>query len=128
MGGVLDEYGGLSGIVTMENVVEEIVGDIQDEFDMEEPDVVQQAENVYDVAGSILIEDLESELDVQLHDRDEDTLAGVVLSELGRQPQTGDQVEVGRMAAEVQELDGNRITKLRLTILPDPEAVKPEEG
>jgi len=120
MSGVLDEYGGVSGIVTMENVVEEIVGDIQDEFDMEEPEVVQQADNVYDVLGSMLIADLEHELGVELHDRDEDTLAGVVLSELGRQPQAGDQVEVGRMAAEIHELDGNRITKVRLTIKPDP--------
>jgi len=121
MCGVLDEYGGVSGIVTMENVVEEIVGDIQDEFDMEEPDVIQRSENVYDVAGSMLIEDLEQELEVELSDRDEDTIAGVVLSELGRQPQIGDEVEIGRMAAQIHELDGNRITKLRATIHPDSE-------
>lgn len=121
MAGVLDEYGGVSGIVTMENVVEEVVGDIQDEFDMEEPDIVKRAETVYDVAGSLLIEELESELGLELHDRDEDTLAGVVLSELGRQPQDGDQIETGRMGAQILELDGNRITKVRLTILPGDE-------
>lgn len=121
MAGVLDEHGGVSGIVTMENVVEEVVGDIQDEFDMEEPDIVRRAEDVYDVAGSMLIQDLESELEVELHDRDEDTLAGVVLSELGRQPQTADEVEVGRMEAKILELDGNRITKVRLTVLPEDE-------
>ena len=118
---VLDEYGGVSGIVTMENVVEEIVGDIQDEFDMEEPDIIERGDNVYDVVGSMLIADLESELNVELSDRDEDTIAGVVLSELGRQPQVGDRVEVGRMAAEIHELDGNRITRVRTTVLPAPE-------
>jgi magnesium and cobalt exporter, CNNM family len=122
---VLDEYGGVSGIVTMENVVEEIVGDIQDEFDMEEPDIVRRGENVYDVVGSMLIADLEDELDLELSDRDEDTIAGVVLSELGRQPQVGDRVEVGRMAAEIHEIDGNRITRVRTTVLPAKEA---EEG
>jgi CBS domain containing-hemolysin-like protein len=122
---VLDEYGGVSGIVTMENVVEEIVGDIQDEFDMEEPDIVRRGENVYDVVGSMLIADLEDELEIELSDRDEDTIAGVVLSELGRQPQVGDRVEVGRMAAEIHEIDGNRITRLRTTVLPAKEA---EEG
>jgi CBS domain containing-hemolysin-like protein len=124
---VLDEYGGVSGIVTMENVVEEIVGDIQDEFDMEEPDLVQRGENIFDVAGSMLIADLEQQLQVELNDRDEDTIAGVVLSELGRQPQIGDQVAIGRMSAQVHELDGNRITKVRATILPPPEAL-PEGG
>lgn len=123
---VLDEYGGISGIVTMENVVEEIVGDIQDEFDMEEPEIVQRSDNVYDIAGSMLIADVEDELEVELSDRDEDTLAGVVLSELGRQPQTGDQIEVERVSAKILELDGNRITKVRLTILPDPEGAQSE--
>ena len=118
MAGVLDEHGGVSGIVTMENVVEEVVGDIQDEFDSEEPDIVRRGEDVYDVAGSMLIQDLEGELEVELHDRDEDTLAGVVLSELGRQPQAEDEVEVGRMEAKILELEGNRITKVRLTVLP----------
>jgi CBS domain containing-hemolysin-like protein len=115
---VLDEHGGISGIVTMENVVEEIVGDIQDEFDLEEPEIVARGENVYDVVGSMLIADLENELDVELSDRDEDTIAGVVLSELGREPRIGDKVEVGGMLAEISELDGNRITRLR-TVLAD---------
>jgi len=112
----LDEYGGVSGIVTMENVVEEIVGDIQDEFDMEEPEFVRRSENVFDVAGSMLIADLETELGLDLHDRDEDTIAGIVLSELGRQPGIGDRVEVGRLTAEIREIDGNRITRLVATL------------
>ena len=123
---VLDEYGGVSGIVTMENVVEEIVGDIQDEFDMEEPEIIERGRGVYDVVGSMLIADLEDELEVELSDRDEDTIAGVVLSELGRQPQIGDKIEVGRMLAEIRELDGNRITRVRATFSdPKVELTKP---
>ncbi len=127
MSAVLDEYGGVSGIVTMENVVEEIVGDIQDEFDMEEPELVDRGDNIYDVAGSMLIADFEDELAMELHDRDEDTIGGVVLSELGRQPKIGDRVELGRMEVEIQELDGNRITRVRATIA-DPEDLLAESG
>lgn len=116
MSAVLDEHGGISGIVTMENVVEEIVGDIQDEFDMEEPEIIDRGDSVYDVAGAMLIADLENELKVELHDRDEDTIAGVVLSELGREPQVGDQIEVGRMSAEIREVDGHRITRVTITV------------
>ncbi|MDH3746039.1 MAG: hemolysin family protein, partial [Acidobacteriota bacterium] len=88
---VLDEYGGVSGIVTLENVIEEIVGEIQDEFDLEPPELVRKSESVYIAAGSLLVEDLESALDLEFSDRDEDTIAGVVLSELGRRASIGDE-------------------------------------
>ncbi len=127
MSAVLDEYGGVSGIVTMENVLEEIVGDIQDEFDMEEPELVARGDNTFDVAGSMLVADFEDELATELSDRDEDTIGGVVLSELGRQPRVGDKVEVGRMSVEIQDLDGNRITRLR-AVLQDSEEPLTETG
>ena len=114
MAAVLDEYGGVSGIVTLENVIEEIVGEIQDEFDLELPELVKQGEGTYVAAGSVLVEELERALDLEFSDRDEDTIAGVVLSELGRRPRRGDKVEVGVLKAEVLEVDGNRITKLQL--------------
>jgi CBS domain containing-hemolysin-like protein len=87
---VVDEYGGVSGIVTLENVIEEIVGQIQDEFDREKPELVKKSENEYRVAGAMLVADLEDALRVDFSDRDEDTVAGVVLSELGRSPRVGD--------------------------------------
>jgi len=113
---VVDEYGGVAGIVTLENVIEEIVGPIQDEFDTEKPELVRKGDGVYQVSGSMLVLDLEDELGLEVSDRDEDTLAGVVLSELGRRPRVGDRVEVGPLKLEILEVQGNRIRSLRLEI------------
>src|SRR4029078_10643917 len=74
---VLDEYGGVSGIVTLENVIEEIVGQIQDEFDLERPELVKLGDNRYQVDASMLVEDLEDALDLEFSERDEDTIGGV---------------------------------------------------
>jgi CBS domain containing-hemolysin-like protein len=117
MAAVLDEYGGVSGIVTLENVIEEIVGEIQDEFDAERPELVKVGDGVYHILGSMLIQDLEDDLDIDLGDeRDEDTLAGVTLSELGRRARVGDRVTFGPLELEVLEVDRNRILSLRVTM------------
>jgi CBS domain containing-hemolysin-like protein len=112
---VLDEYGGVSGIITLEDVLEEIVGEIQDEFDHEEPDFVKRATNVWDVSGSMLVADFEDLVELELSDRDEDTIAGVVLSELGRRPQVGDRVTLGDLYLEILQVRGNRILNVRVT-------------
>jgi len=114
MAAVLDEYGGVSGIVTLENVIEEIVGEIQDEFDAEEPELVQLDAATYSVSGSMLVADLESELNLEFSERDEDTIAGVALSELGHKPEVGDTVQVADLELEVSEVKGNRIKRLRI--------------
>lgn len=113
---VVDEYGGVSGIVTLEDVIEEIVGQIQDEFDQEKPDMVRESGNVFRVSGAMLVMDLEDALDVEFSERDEDTVGGVVLSELGRQPKVGDVVEVGEVRFEVLETSRRRIDSLRVTV------------
>ena len=113
---VLDEYGGIAGIVTMENVIEEIVGPIQDEFDAEKPELVKKGEGVYHVSGAMLVVDLEDELRIEFSDRDEDTISGIVLSELGRPPRVGDRVTVGLLALEVLEIEKNRARTLRVTV------------
>jgi CBS domain containing-hemolysin-like protein len=113
---VLDEYGGVSGIVTLENVLEEIVGTIQDEFDVEKPELLERGEGVYQVSGGMLVEDLESALGLELSPRDEDTIGGVVLSELGRNPQVGDRVMLGPAAIEVLEVQLNRVRTVRVTV------------
>ena len=111
---VVDEYGGVAGIVTLENVIEEIVGPIQDEFDTEKPELVDRGGGVYQVSGAMLVLDLEDELGVELSDRDDDTVAGLVLSELGRRPRVGDRVELGGLRVEVLDVQGTRIRSLRL--------------
>jgi CBS domain containing-hemolysin-like protein len=119
---VLDEYGGVAGIVTLENVIEEIVGPIQDEFDAEKPELVDRGGGVYQVSGSMLVIDLEDELGVEFSERDQDTVAGLVLSELGRRPRVGDRVELGALRLEVLDVQGNRIRSLRLVRPPAPAA------
>jgi CBS domain containing-hemolysin-like protein len=116
MAAVVDEYGGVSGIVTLENVIEEIVGQIQDEFDREKPELIQREDRVYEVDGSMLVVDLENALDVEFSDRDEDTVAGIVLSELGRPPKPGDRVEVGPLQLEVMQVKHRRIKSLLVTL------------
>ena len=115
---VLDEYGGLSGIVTLENVLEEIVGEIQDEFDSELPEIVEKESGVWKVSGAMLVEDLETALAVEFSERDEDTVAGVVLSELGRNAEPGDIVKLPPLRLVVREVVGNRIRSLEVTIDP----------
>lgn len=122
---VIDEYGGVSGVVTLEDVIEEIVGQISDEFDVDKPELDKVGDGVYEVSGGMLIEDLEDELDLELSDRDEDTVGGVVLSELGRNPAVGDKVELGPLAIEVLEVHLNRVNKVRLTV-PQPATVPDE--
>jgi CBS domain containing-hemolysin-like protein len=123
---VIDEYGGVSGIVTLETVIEEIVGQIQDEFDVESPELLETEEGVFEVSGGMLVEDLEEALGIELSERDEDTIGGVVLSELGRAPAVGDKIELGPVSLEVLEIELNRINTLRVTVH-QPAAVSSDE-
>ena len=113
---VIDEYGGVSGVVTLEAVIEEIVGEISDEFDVDTAEILKLEDGTYEVTGGMLIEDLEDELGIELSDRDEDTVGGLVLSELGRNPAVGDKVEVGPVTVEVVEVHLNRVNKVRITV------------
>ncbi|MGH9380833.1 MAG: hemolysin family protein [Thermoanaerobaculia bacterium] len=117
MAAVLDEYGGVSGIVAMENVIEEIVGEIQDEFDREPPELTALDDGSYKVSGAMLVLDLEDELGIEISDRNEDSIGGVVLSEIGRLPKPGDRVQVGPLDLEVTDVHGNRIQSLHLRLL-----------
>jgi putative hemolysin len=116
---VIDEYGGMAGIVTMEDILEEIVGDIQDEHDAEEAQIVQVSENVFDVAGTFNIEEfkehfhLEDEVSEQDHE-DVDTVAGWMIQMLGEMPKIGQSLNVGPLQIEVTEVGRHRIERVRV--------------
>ncbi|MGN1003941.1 MAG: hemolysin family protein, partial [Oscillospiraceae bacterium] len=110
---VVDEYGGTSGLVTMEDLLEEIVGNIYDEFDpQDEQDIIRLEENLWRVAGSVELETLAEELDVELPEEEEyDTLGGLVFSQLSVIPEDGSTVEVDACGLHIKvvELSDRRV-------------------
>jgi CBS domain containing-hemolysin-like protein len=127
---VVDEYGGTSGIVTMEDLLEEIVGEIRDEFDEEPQKVVKvpSAEDTWEVDGRATMDDLRT-LGVKVEDADLGEPVGALVVELlGRLPRAGDRVPLGQGAtAEVLAISRRRVTRLRVRIQKEPE-VPPETG
>jgi putative hemolysin len=132
---VIDEYGGTSGIVTIEDLLEEIVGSIQDEYDEEQSEVVRVSDNVYIVEGLTSLDDLERYIDAfhiddELDDGDFDTVAGLVLDLLGRIPDEHDHpiVEYKNYVFQVMRMDDNRIDKIKLSIRPPEEETENDAG
>jgi len=114
---VVDEWGGTEGLVTLEDVVEEVMGEIRDPYDKEESNVLKQSDGSFIVDGSITIYDLEEETDIEFpEDRDYDTLGGFILDILTDIPQTGEQVEFNDMVFTVQTVENNRIGKIKIQI------------
>jgi CBS domain containing-hemolysin-like protein len=117
---VVDEYGAWQGILTMEDMVEAIVGDIQDEFDNEAPDVLPQTDGSFLVSADLSLEDLARYLPVHM-DRDIDPykiLTAHVLEALGRIPRVGDAVELCGCLLTVADMERNRVRRLRVNVLP----------
>ena len=114
---VVDEWGGTEGLVTLEDVVEEVMGEIRDPYDQEESNVLKQSDGSFIVDGSITIYDLEEETDIEFPEyRDYDTLGGFILDILTDIPQTGEQVEFNDMVFTVQTVENNRIGKIKIQI------------
>jgi len=114
---VVDEWGGTEGLVTLEDVVEEVMGEIRDPYDQEESNVLKQSDGSFIVEGSITIYDLEEETDIEFpEDRDYDTLGGFILDILTDIPQAGEQVESNDMVFTVQTVENNRIGKIKIQI------------
>ncbi len=109
---VLDEYGGTAGLVTMEDLLEEIVGPIYDEYDP--ADKSAQGDGVTRLDGAMPITEFNSEFDASIDDTDYTTVGGYVFGQLGRLPRPGDRVTVGPHVLEVTEMDGRRVKALRL--------------
>lgn len=110
---VADEYGGTAGLITMEDLVEEIVGEIQDEHEAQEPeDVVALPGNAYEFDGMVLLDDISEILPVDFEEPEEDTIGGYVFGILGRKPEIDDTVLIGSYAFRVLQVDGYRILRL----------------
>lgn len=115
---VIDEYGGVSGLVTMEDVLEEIVGEIQDEYDTEEQQIVVEKPDTYLVRGETEVEELEEVLGCELSEENFQTVNGLLQQHLGRLPQPGEKLELANLEFEILEVDERTIQKVRLTRKP----------
>ena len=125
---VLDEYGGASGIVSLENITEELFGQIQDEFDRERPEIEPLGNGRYRVRGDYLIEDLADRLKIDVGEPAEETIGGYVQARLGREVHPGDRTELGEMAIEVVEAERYRVRWVILqTRMPQEEVVEEME-
>jgi len=116
---VLDEYGGTAGLVTLEDLLEEIVGEVSDPFDSLTPEIQTFPDGLILIDGLTLIEEVNQQLKLDLQDPNYDTIAGYVLGKLGRIPRLGDAVESNGVRLQVESLDGMRIARLSLRPLAD---------
>ncbi|GED33268.1 hemolysin family protein [Brevibacillus centrosporus] len=119
---IIDEYGGTAGLVTLEDIMEEIVGDIQDEFDDERPEV-ERRDNILSLDGRMLLEEVSDYLDIDLESSEVDTLAGWIYMQFDHSPRVGDMVRQGNYQFIVGEVDHYRITRVIVKKLPVEEAV-----
>ncbi len=120
---LVDEYGGFSGIVTIEDLVEEIMGDINEEYEEVTPEIEAISEREYRLDGGILIEDLNEELGLKLETENYDTLSGYLIEHLGHIPAKEDRdvIEKDNLVFTVEEVKDNRISRVNLRILPEEE-------
>jgi putative hemolysin len=127
---VLDEYGSVEGIVTLEDLLEEIVGEIEDEFDLPDETVERIDENTIRIDGTFPIDDFNEQFKVDLPDEDYHTVAGFVFGQLGRGALPGDEVTHDRVVFHIERVEGQRIDRLRVTFKPwhrEPEPGQPTE-
>jgi CBS domain containing-hemolysin-like protein len=113
---VVDEYGGTSGLVTMEDIIEEIVGEIEDEYDLEPPPIIRISDQVYMVDGTVTISDLNEELDLKLPEDEIETVGGLIYDLEGSLPEKDRLLEYDGIKFKVHEIDGQRIVKVRIDL------------
>lgn len=122
---VMDEYGGTEGIVTLEDLIEEVVGEVYDEHDQESlPEINEMPDGTYLVEGEVLLDDFNEIYPDSLVSDDANTVGGLVVEELGRAPQVGDVVEANGAELTVQEIDGLAVTRVVIRLPEEP----PETG
>jgi CBS domain containing-hemolysin-like protein len=118
---VVDEFGGTSGMITMEDILEEVFGDMQDEFDDEEKAFVEMGNGVWVFEAKVLLVDFirETELPTDMFDHlelESDSLGGMVSERLGRMPKRGDEIQVGKVRFRVESADVRRVKKIKISI------------
>jgi len=116
---VIDEYGGTSGLVTIEDLLEQIVGDIQDEYDVEEEWLVEDADGAVTVDARLPIEELEEHFGIEIERDKFDTVGGLIFHLTGRIPAVGEEVENGAIRLRVLEADERKISRVRITRWPE---------
>jgi magnesium and cobalt transporter len=125
---VVDEYGGVSGLLTIEDLLEQIVGDIGDEYDIDEAEGIRkEGERTFAVPALTRIEDFNAAFGTRFSNEEFDTIGGLVLHELGRMPRRGEAIEIGGLELKVVRSDRRRIESLRVTTPRDLE-LPPAEG
>jgi putative hemolysin len=117
---VIDEYGVTEGIVTLEDILEEIVGDIEDEFDLPDESVERLDDRRVRIDGTFTIDDFNEQFGTKLEKENFHTMAGLVFGMLGRAPEVGDKVSVDGLVLEVEEVEGSRILKIQVEFVDEP--------
>ncbi len=111
---VNDEFGATAGIITLEDIIESVVGEIEDEFDKPLEDIVKQKDGSYLIQGQTLIEDIQRKFKLKLKGQGYSTISGLVFGLLGHEPQVGDTVQISHLILQVKEVEGKRIKLIRL--------------
>ena len=118
---VVDEYGGTAGIVTLEDLIEELIGEIRDEYDVDDDEAKRLRGGDIEVDGLLNLDDFADETGRVLPEGPYETVAGCLMGQLGRLPRQGDAIEVGGMRLKVTKMDGRRVARVRVTLLDEPD-------
>ena len=125
---VVDEYGGTSGLVTIENIMEEIVGDIRDEYDLnEENEYIQHNEDEFVIDGGMDVDDVNELLGTNISSDDSDTLGGYIFLQIGRVPIVGEEIDTDELHMTIRSIEGRRIRKVLVKVKPELEEETEEE-
>jgi magnesium and cobalt transporter len=124
---VVDEYGGVAGIVTIENVLEQIVGEIEDEHDFDDDaPILQRNENTYTVKALTTVEDFNEHFETEWSDEDFDTVGGYVMNQFGHLPQRGEQITIDNFLFTVLRADNRRLYLMKMVVLPPEQETESE--